>query len=362
MGIITLKIEPWDTVMFRDGTLLDKKTSNYVESRFFPYPSVFYGAICTSLMENGYLNEVHKTLLERNTTTLEDVLKENLKIRQIYLEMENEIYLPAPRDLMVNEDGDIRDSDFQKGLLYTNPQLQEKVKPASGKYISLYEFMTCYDISEKEEIYLKNQQEFAGEYQKTGIELEDNKKIAKKEHLYFTTMRDYTYKNTCFLIEAEIHDEISKGFRANILLGGEARMARLELFLGSLDEYHKDVREYNKKKSSSENLKLIFTTPFIMKNEKSLESVLKEKGISVLSKIIGKPETAGGWDMAKNKPKELKKVIPEGSLYLLKSSQFKSNTNEQNKKLLSEILSDVIIQKHRGFGSFILGNEEAVYD
>ena len=47
MGIITLKIEPWDTVMFRDGTLLDKKTSNYVESRFFPYPSVFYGAICT---------------------------------------------------------------------------------------------------------------------------------------------------------------------------------------------------------------------------------------------------------------------------------------------------------------------------
>ena len=225
MGIITLKIEPWDTAMFRDGTLLDKKTSNYVESRFFPYPSVYYGAICTSLMENGYLNEVHKTLLERNTTTLEDVLKENLKIRQIYLEMENEIYLPAPRDLMVNEDGDIRDSDFQKGLLYTNPQLQEKVKPASGKYISLYEFMTCYDISEKEEIYLKNQQEFAGEYQKTGIELEDNKKIAKKEHLYFTTMRDYTYKNTCFLIEAEIHDEISKGFRANILLGGEARMS-----------------------------------------------------------------------------------------------------------------------------------------
>ena len=362
MGIITLKIEPWDTAMFRDGTLLDKKTSNYVESRFFPYPSVFYGAICTSLMENGYLNEVHKTLLERNTTILEDVLKENLKIRQIYLEMENEIYLPAPRDLMVNEDGDIRDSNFQEGLLYTNPQLQEKVKPASGKYISLYEFMTCYDISEKEEIYLKNQQEFAGEYQKTGIELEDNKKIAKKEHLYFTTMRDYTYKNTCFLIEAEIHDEISKGFRANILLGGEARMARLELFLGPLDEYHKDVREYNKKKSSNENLKLIFTTPFIMKKEKSLESILNEKGISVLSKIIGKPETAGGWDMAKNKPKELKKVIPEGSLYLLKSSQFKSNTNEQNKKLLSEILSDVIIQKHRGFGSFILGNEEAVYD
>lgn len=139
-------------------------------------------------------------------------------------------------------------------------------------------------------------------------------------------------------------------------------MAMLELFLGSLDEYHKDVREYNKKKSSSENLKLIFTTPFIMKNEKSLESVLKEKGISVLSKIIGKPETVGGWDMAKNKPKELKKVIPEGSLYLLKSSQFKSNMNEQNKKLLSEILSDVIVQKHRGFGSFILANEEAVYD
>ena len=81
-----------------------------------------------------------------------------------------------------------------------------------------------------------------------------------------------------------------------------------------------------------------------------------------MSKIIGKPETAGGWDMAKNKPKELKKVIPEGSLYLLKSSHFKSNTNEQNKNLLSEILSDVIVQKHRGFGSFILANEEAVYD
>ena len=30
--------------------------------------------------------------------------------------MENEIYLPAPRDLMVNEEGDIRDSVFSKGI------------------------------------------------------------------------------------------------------------------------------------------------------------------------------------------------------------------------------------------------------
>lgn len=227
-----------------------KKQSNYVESRFFPYPSVFYGAICTSLMENGYLNEVHKTLIERNTTLLEDVLKENLKIRQIYLEMENEIYLPAPRDLIVNEDGDIRESNFQKGLLYTNPQLQEKVKPASGKYISLYEFMTCYDISEKEEIYLKNQQEFAGEYQKTGIELEDNKKIAKKEHLYFTTMKDYTYKNTCFLIEAEIHDEISKGFRANILLGERPGWPGWNYFWGHWTSIIKILENITKRKAA----------------------------------------------------------------------------------------------------------------
>lgn len=362
MGIVTVKIAPWDTTMFRDGTILDKKTSNYVESRFFPYPSVLYGALCTSLMENGYLNRIRETLVQRNTTILEDVLKENLRIKQIYLQLDNEIHLPAPRDLMVNGDGEIRESSFQNGLLYTNHKFQEKVKPASGKYISLYEFMNFYNKYEKGELYLKEQKEFVGEYQKIGIELEHEKRIARKEHLYFTSMKDYTYKNTYFLIEAEVCDEISNGFKANVLLGGESRMARLELFLETLDEYDKDVKQYNQNKSSSENLKLIFTTPFIMRERRILESVLKEKGITVLSKIIGKLETAGGWDMAKNRPKELQKVIPEGSLYLLKSSQFKSKTNEQNKEFLSEILSDVIVQRHRGFGSFILGNEDAVYE
>ena len=60
MERIIVEISPWDTLLFRDGIPMEKGSSNYIESRAMPFPSVLYGALCSGLMENGYLDEVKK--------------------------------------------------------------------------------------------------------------------------------------------------------------------------------------------------------------------------------------------------------------------------------------------------------------
>jgi hypothetical protein len=91
-----IKVDPLDTLFFRDGKPFSMGSDSWANSVFPPYPSVFYGAL-----RSTYFSEHIHELKMANTPG--DPTK-NLKITGIYFLIQDEIYLPLPYDCVQEKD------------------------------------------------------------------------------------------------------------------------------------------------------------------------------------------------------------------------------------------------------------------
>ena len=89
-----LKLQPLDTLFFRDGKPFSRGDESWADGNFPPNPSVIYGAMRTALAtatgKEIPFSEVPKVLRE-----------ESFKIIGIYYNYDSEVnYLPLPLDLV----------------------------------------------------------------------------------------------------------------------------------------------------------------------------------------------------------------------------------------------------------------------
>ena len=372
MNTFYFMVMPRDTLFFRDARPMEKAMTNYIESMAVPYPSVFYGMMCSALMENGQLGKVKAKLKEMEKedkgtgnsssgTGLEECLKNSLELCSVFVTSEEELYIPAPLDLFEGESGRVYAGMYEDGLLYPPDHCFEETETVQGKYISLYEFIHYYTREDFGRIRLYDEQKFFGRYGKAGLEIERGKRMAKEGHLYFAEMLE-SKENAGYLlkVEADIQEECMKTgeelWKSDALLGGRNRVAHIQQV--NEDAYClKQEREYWNRKCGSKRIKMIFLTPYIIMEE-SVPDKLSESGIKVLTRVAGKPVPAGGFDMARGRQKELKTAMPPGSLFLLESEKFSDMSLNQIKELIDGALGCTQGQQFRGFGRFIISEAD----
>ena len=333
---VVFEITPWDTLLFRDGLPMNKESSNYIESKAMPFPSVFYGALCTALMERGKLGNVKKKIEDINkerksliknmkqadkVNTLTEIgrlrdelsaeMAQSLNIKGIYLKQNQELYMPAPLDLFVTAEGKVYQGEYKndEGILEI-PMVNKKLGSVQGKYIKVDDYVKYYRDESYSNVDIYSESKFWNRYQKVGIEL-DQKRV-EEGHLYFSNMLE-TLEGTSFVIEAEMSEEVEPNFETNIFLGGERKMAHLNIY----NDKYKDLERLQEDMNSNElykYVKVIFVTPYMLSNRDG-----EKKVDTIVNQVVGKLEYVAGYDMALGKQKPMRQALPAGSILVLDS-------------------------------------------
>lgn len=355
-----IKIKPNDTIFFRDGKPFTQGESKWHSSMLMPNPSVLYGTIFSEI-----LRQTPKLAKNKKFHT---ELADNLKIKAIYLynDKEDEIYLPAPLDLFENEKGDIRYGKFIKendenNLLMFSPYSDDyKYERVDGKFINLSNIKNGY-FQRQNNFSVYAIDKFINSTYKIGIALDNKSRTAKDEHLYRLDMVEFNSKDWGYLLEIEIKENINK--KGTVKIGGEGKTGTYEF----LDKKPFKLRKYEEILeciNKSNRIKLVFTTPTILEDGCKLR-FKNNAEIEILGSAIGKPSFVGGFDVKAGKEKTMKKAIPPGSIFILESDKFKSQTfkkikeylngdNKNNECLNNKIISFSEEELIRGYDSFIV--------
>jgi CRISPR-associated protein Cmr3 len=349
-----IRLQPLDTVFFRDGKPFSQGEETWGDSTVFPPPpSVFYGAL-RSLYFSQHPDEFAKLHQGFDRTTA-------LRLTAVYLENRNEqvFYVPTPRDIVM----------YNKGKKFAFLQLAECMQTSNdrthyllvppqdqvGKAEEPYKFLKTSAYQS----YLQGQLDSTGfasipciPEPKVGIGRDDVTHVAGEEgRLYRVDMlrlatRDEKKKqlNTLrqwkFLLEFNGLDLTGKGI---LKLGGEHKAAQYEIFSDLPDiALPPPVEPF-------EYFKLCLTTPAIFKSGWCPD--LNNLGIKLLVAAVGKPCYIGGFDMKKRKPKNMYRAVPTGSVYYFKCSI------QDNQRLIDQLHGKAIsdIYPEQGFGIAYMG-------
>ncbi|AKA67808.1 type III-B CRISPR module-associated protein Cmr3 [Clostridium scatologenes] len=352
------KIKPSDTLFFRDGHPFLKRLNNYLESLNVPYPSVFYGAIFSALLRQGNFKDILNSIRNKDNE-IETKLEKNFNITGVYLydEIKNELYVKAPLDLF--EDGNSKSFGLYKdGFLYS-PTGANKFNRCDDKFISLSDLIKHYSSRNVNEITLYPSKYFFTNYSKIGIEIDRQKRTVKEEHLYRINMVEFSDKRFSYLLKCEIdlnEDEIKDDV---IRLGGESKIASFTHTFKELSAIKELNEFYNNTIVYGDKIKLILTTPMIIEKSSQdkkddFDNFINNNNIECV--VTGKPEYIGGFDMARNHQKNIRKAIPAGSVLIMKNNKFRNVSINQ---ILDDSCEKYINLKNiednfRGFGSIII--------
>ncbi|SHJ74306.1 CRISPR-associated protein Cmr3 [Caminicella sporogenes DSM 14501] len=361
-----LKIKPNDNLFFGNGKRFDKGESIWLESRLMPYPSVFYGAICSLMLQ---LNKTCSNRYINNKNNTEDDPRKYLTIRKIYIydEKNKDVYMKAPLDLFVYKNkcsyGIFRKIESNvctssKDMSYFLFNDKKDFKRADEFYIKRSSFYNGYFYGKEVDFYEAHR--FITQAYKVGIQRE--KGMTKDEHLYRIDLTQFNDTKWSYLVEYEIKDEwwnesdytgLDRGY---LKLGGENKSCKYwDVTDEQILKQYKDENDY---KNKSKLVKLYISSPFISKYG-GYQIIFKDsdkgnKAIKVLGISNKEPLFIGGYDM-RTGHKPMYKAIPEGSIYLLESDYFEGQIIKEIKKYIKEQIflydeEDSIIKS--GFNQF----------
>ena len=139
-------------------------------------------------------------------------------------------------------------------------------------------------------------------------------------------------------------------------LGGESKGARFEKLSEDL------FMNINNIESSFEHgyFKIYLATPAIFENgwfpkwlnKVSFEGEYNGIKLKLVPCVIGRPLAIGGWDVVQNKPKPLRKAVPEVSIYYFK---ILNNSDKENIKDVFHLKNISDINPEEGFGLSLVG-------
>ena len=320
------RITPNDTLFFRDGKPFTMGAETWADVIFPPNPSTLYGAIRTWLIfEKGDLRSFRRGSFESELGTPDT--KGSLKIKGPILVKNGELLFPSPLDLLKREGNggdnilnyltfsntpDIFISDYRlcKVLIWKG---MEHMKVAEGYITGIY--LNDY-LSGRENLRLTEAGEIYTLEPKIGIARNRITKAVLEGHFYHIPMvrlRDDVG------IAVWIEGVASVPESGIIQLGGEGRTARVERMDKGI------FREIEDISLSLDNrlFKVYFATPAFFENGylpswvngDTFEGEYGGIRLRLVNCVIGKYKLIGGWDIARNKPKQMFRAIPAGSVY-----------------------------------------------
>lgn len=354
-----IKIDPLDTLFFRDGKPFTMGEDTWSNGMFPPSPSVLYGAIRSAYFSN-HIDELEKA-------TKRDDPTKNLKIVgvSVYLsDKDNKYnkYLPLPNNCVQKKDGkenvvsvppmnelkDVKSSCPAKHALKS----VENVGNVDGGLIeidSLKKYLECSKDSFPS--ILKMADRVLPE-PKIGIGISKETGTSEESKLYRVDMRRLENKNEENLSLVIDFEGLDLPGRGMMKLGGE----------GKAVSYQKSEPinfSVDKSKLDGDRFKLYLSTPAIFKNgwlperidENTLEGEYKGLKLKLLTASIGKPADIGGFDMKARKPKPMYKAVPAGSVYYFEI--IKGDLENAFEVFHQKAISD--IYPEQGFGIAYVG-------
>lgn len=350
-----VRIEPLDTLFFRDGKPFSMGEETWADGYLLPPPSVIYGALRTAIAtQNGIAFEE----VEKKLST--DVFS----IGGIYYYI-TENMLPMPLDLVEYKSNKATNSKKKKwkvNLLKFADEPHQIVH--TDKQISFKSYLIperqaeniddgLLSIADLEE-YLCNNLDYAtvdrlsncrSSEPKVGIGRDDNTRTVDEGLLYRVDMNRYQKSIEKKPLRIGVCFNCAMNFNPYIRLGGEMKLVHLN---PTEDESFK-IKTHDVE--FQEGLfKIYLATPAIFWNGLP-DLFLKRKGINagLIAACIGKPLNLGGFDLKSGKPKPMYKAVPAGSVFYYKSEDDLSLLHQEQGVALSDVYPE------QGFGIAYFG-------
>lgn len=386
-------VEPLDVLIFRSSRPF-VAGEDHVAKPSIANPSTFAGALKTKILASfcsrmgiemaelqrkgneAVFEERVKKLCEENKQ-LKEVLETvghpcvssspKLQLKAVFFaEDGGKELLPLPNDIRVEQSGGdlvIRVLEVKEGLLkglfdgrrieFLAEREVKRERAAGGTSFLRAAALKVYLLGEFEklEFEMLRKPPYEGE-RRTGIELEKGRKRAEDRKLY--TAEFWRFEEGCgfalWLEDAGIG--IPKGF---LRLGGEGRPAYLRE-LGRLDfrSWGLDTSEILERINEERRLKLYLVTPAIFSagwkpDVRRIGKMLGGAELELVSALPGKPVYLGGYDVARNKEKPLRRGVNAGAVYFFK---VKGRVEEDNVRLPLNV-SDY--ERESGLGAAFVG-------
>ncbi len=328
-----LIIEPFDTMFFRDGKPFSLGEESVGTSVFPPLPSVLHGALRSDWL-GWNLNDLGKAGGQDDPTA---------KLRTQFIQLlftEGDLRSPGfsfPRDFILTggqpealklsdvsvEDG-FRSATIKEGEKFVPKFIlqatsRNKTESIESAFLSQVDFQSYLNGTLKSGKFFQLK-DYITEEPKVGIGRNQNTGTTEEGNLYQIKM---------------IRPEGAKGLRISFIswykdleLPSENRLARVGgegRPFSFLPVKKNDIANWigtisNPVSNTNENVfKIYFASPAIFNEGWYPGSLLEEHGLELLTCAIGKPLSAGGWDIAKRKPKPMYKCIPAGSVFYVKA-------------------------------------------
>ncbi|WP_333858978.1 type III-B CRISPR module-associated Cmr3 family protein [Clostridium sp.] len=357
-----LQIKPKDNLFLGGGKNFNKGESTWLSTRFVPYPSVFYGAICSLMLSlndkrrKDYITNYKQDNAFNNTSDP----RKYLTVGNVYLynDKDKHYYIPAPLDVfyknnnvdrnyiskIIKVDDSIKTSS-KMNYLFSSPKNSTR---CDGMFISLNTFYSSYYYGEND-IDILNLNDITTNAYKVGIEKNENY-TAKEGHLYridLTEFKDDDNNSWSYVVEYELNtqksqtwwedgkDHLNKGY---LKLGGESKVCKY--ISGDICNYSIPQDDFD-----YEYVKLILMSPLVIKDENA-----KLKDIDIIAVSTGKYYSIGGFDLQLNIPKPMFNAFPEGSVFVLDIRKLEDRTI---RKIWEYVTKEEIFRSQgSGFGKF----------
>ncbi|SHH53840.1 type III-B CRISPR module-associated Cmr3 family protein [Tepidibacter thalassicus] len=376
MGYLLLK--PYDSLFFRDGKPFEKGISRWLSGMNTPYPSTIYGAIFSHIIRrnpkiSNEIDEIRQKIekLRQNKYVIEELnrlskdvelkLMGYLRIKNIYLydKRRNDVYIPAPLDIFVDEEGEIKYGEFIKEKYCCNNEveleyLMKNIKDynrADNYYINILDFLRYYTKGKRGNGLLISENNIFEKFYKVGIEL--NKYGTSKEgNLYRIDTSEFIDKGFRFLIEYEIDKDIELTSGC-IKLGGEGKLAKLEIINGKIYSIEKLNEYYENINLENNYVKLVLTTESIFE-ETAFFPKIEDINAKVVGIVNDKPIYIAGYDMLRKRPKPMMKANKKGCVYILEFENVKGKSLKDIKDEIEKAIDFSEKNSYRGFNRFVL--------
>jgi len=376
------KIEPLDTLFFRDGRPFTMGAETWANPVFPPYPSTLYGAIRTWLIfERGTLKDFESGKFKDELGTPTE--KGSLNIKGPFIGLDDTLYFSVPNDLLKKKDKNdnklfkidllkspeilISDYPLEKTLInksdFTLKEIDWFINMAFMKdyLLSGKAFMKDYLLSGKKAdltFDVKEKKDFFLHEKKTGIKRSRKTLSSEEGYLYRIPMIRLERKEgkVSLFVEIEGLDVNNYPEGGLIQLGGEGRVAKISKYANDLLKTLKEMTS----KFEFKIFKLYLATPAIFENGWLPKWIDKEsfKGnyngidLKLIACSIGKYNLIGGWDLANQKPKPMYKAVPAGSVYYF---EILNNTSAEKIKETFHLKNVSDKNSEEGFGLSLVG-------
>ena len=349
-----IRIEPLDTLFFRDGKPFTMGEDTWADSSSLPNPSVIYGALRTAVATQNGIAFID----------LPKMLKGNVTIKNIHYRIDSKVVLPLPLDLVEYEkdlhitiaESDAKEYEVKPLTLMPNKSIFSKSKNTIKYFLvgNNWEHVESMEngliLTSEFDKYLAGDLEKTNAFKltdiilnetKIGIGRDDSTKTSDEGSLFRTDMKRGKDFEIGVNFELNNYSELSSLVR----LGGEGKIVNLTVSRRPVKIATKIID------FKSKYFKIYFATPCISINgEPNLSALKLDFKATLVTACVGKPVNIGGFDMEKRQAKSMYRTIPAGSVFYYEAdSDDVSSLNDKQGVSLSDEMPE------QGFGIAYFG-------